>query len=67
MAETVRRQLTRSFARSLEREEHVIRTRFPIYANLPARKVETTRPVLIVVGEIVTAMALSEHVTLTKA
>lgn len=52
VAETVRRQLTRSFARSAEREEHVIRARFPIYANLPARKIETMRPVAVVVAEI---------------
>ena len=41
VAETVRRQLTRVFARSPAREEHVIRTRFPIYATFPARRVET--------------------------
>jgi shikimate kinase len=52
VAETVRRQVTRSFARSPEREEHVIRTRFPIYASLPPRKIETMRPVAVVVAEI---------------
>jgi shikimate kinase len=52
VAETVRRQLSRSFARSREREEHVIRTRFPIYAGLPARKVETMRPVAAVVADV---------------
>jgi shikimate kinase len=56
VAETVRRQLTRSFARPQEREEHVIRTRFPIYASLPARKVETMRPVGEVVAELVAAV-----------
>jgi shikimate kinase len=52
VAETVRRQLTRSFARSPEREERVIRARFPIYATLPGRKVETMRPVAVVVAEL---------------
>ena len=52
VTETVRRQLSRSFARSREREEHVIRTRSPIYAGLPARKVETMRPVAAVVAEV---------------
>jgi shikimate kinase len=51
-AETVRRQLMRSFARFPEREEQVIRTRFPIYASLPAQKVETMRPVTVVVAEL---------------
>lgn len=39
--ETVRRQLTRPFSRSAEREEEVIRQRFVLYSRLPARKVET--------------------------
>ena len=56
VTETVRRQLTRSFARSPEREEQVIRTRFPIYAGLPARKVETMRPVAAIVTELMTAI-----------
>lgn len=41
MRETVRRQLTRPFSRSAEREEAVIRQRFEVYSRLPARKVET--------------------------
>lgn len=49
VAEIVRRQLIRPFARSAEREEQVIRTRFPIYVRIPARKVETMRPVRQVV------------------
>jgi shikimate kinase len=53
VAEIVRRQLTRSFARSPQREEEVIRARFPIYASLPARQIETLRPVADVVAEIV--------------
>lgn len=52
VAETVRRQLTRSFARSPQREEQVIRARFAIYASLSARKVETMRPVALVVAEL---------------
>lgn len=53
VTETVRRQLTRAFARSAEREEYVIRTRFPIYASLPVRKIETMRPIEAVVAELV--------------
>src|SRR2546427_11186109 len=45
VVEIVRRQISRPFARSAEREEQVIRARFPIYVDLPARKVETMRPV----------------------
>jgi shikimate kinase len=52
-AETVRRQVTRPFRRSREREEAVIRERYPIYMALPASKVETMRPV----GEVVEAIA----------
>src|SRR5688572_25156288 len=53
VAETVRRQLLRPFARMAEREEQVIRTRFATYASLPARKVETMRPLDTVVAELV--------------
>jgi len=52
VAETVRRQLRRPFARAAAREEDVIRVRFPVYINLPARKVETMRPVETVVAEL---------------
>ena len=52
VAEIVRRQLRRPFARTPDREEYVIRARFPIYASLPARKVETKRPVDAVVAEL---------------
>lgn len=55
VAETVRRQLIRPFARSADGEEQIIRTRFPIYLNIPATKVETMRPVREVVDEIVAA------------
>jgi len=57
VAEIVRRQLIRPFARSAEREEQVIRTRFPIYVRIPARKVETMRPVYEVVDELIAATA----------
>jgi Shikimate kinase len=53
VAETVRRRLRRPFARSAEREEQVIRARFPVYMRLSARKVETMQPV----DSIVTALA----------
>ncbi len=52
VAETVRRQLTRPFARPAAREAAVIRERFAIYAGLRARKVETMRPVSAVVEEL---------------
>jgi shikimate kinase len=57
VAETVRRQLTRSFARSPEREEHAIRTRFAIYASLPTQKIETMRPVTVVVAELLAVIS----------
>lgn len=41
VAETVRRQLARPFARAPEREEAIIRERFDRYMALPAMKVET--------------------------
>jgi shikimate kinase len=61
VAETVRRQRGRAFARTAEREEHVIRSRFPIYASLPTRKVETMRPVDAVVAELVSILATQHH------
>lgn len=45
VAETVRRQLLRPFARSPAREEEVIRSRFSLYANLPAKRIETLGPI----------------------
>jgi shikimate kinase len=60
VAETVRRQLRRPFARSADREEQVIRARFPIYCGLPARKVETLRPIGKVVTDLVTALAAQQ-------
>ena len=52
VAETVRRQLTRRFARSREREARVIRERFEIYRRLPGRKVATMRSVAAIVEEL---------------
>jgi shikimate kinase len=56
VAETVRRQLTRPFARSAAREEAVIRQRFPIYVGLSARKIETMRLPTAVVDAILTSV-----------
>lgn len=58
VAETVRRQIARSFGRSAADEEAVIQARFGIYMALPMRKIETRRPVAVVVSEIVGAVAL---------
>jgi shikimate kinase len=55
VAEIVRRQSWRRFARSAEREEQVIRNRFFVYVSLPAQKVETMRPVEAVVAELLQA------------
>jgi shikimate kinase len=54
VTETVRRQLERSFSRSADREEQVIRTRFGVYWGLPGRKFETTRPIEAVVDDLMT-------------
>ena len=53
VAETVRRQLTRPFARSAEREDEVIRSRFELYRGLPCLQVETGTGVHAVVEQIV--------------
>jgi hypothetical protein len=58
--EIVRRQLQRPFARPAAREEEVIRERFSTYFGLPARKVETMRPIEAVVAELFTAMAAQQ-------
>src|SRR5688572_30229936 len=52
VAETVRRQMTRPFRRSRDREEAVIRERYSIYSIVPAAKVETMRPLDVVVEDI---------------
>ena len=56
VAETVRRQGTRPFCRSREKEEAVIRERYSIYVALPAAKIETMRPVDEVVDEIASGL-----------
>ena len=56
VAETVRRQLVRPFARPAGREEAVIRERFSVYVGLRARKIETMRPLAEVVDELVAAI-----------
>ena len=50
--ETVRRQLTRPFCRSAEREEEVIRRRFGAYCQLSPMKVETLGPIDAVVDRL---------------
>lgn len=57
VAETVRRQVARPFGRSPEREEAVIRTRFEIYMALPMRRVETMRPPVAIVDEILAVLS----------
>jgi shikimate kinase len=56
VAETVRRQLARPFARSAATEEAVIRERFPIYVGLCARKIATMRPLAAIVTELLRAI-----------
>lgn len=56
VAETVRRQLARPFARSAGKEEAVIRERFSIYVGLRARKVETMRPLTAIVDDLLAAV-----------
>lgn len=59
VAETVRRQLARPFGRrDPTREEAVIRARFPVYAALEARRVETMRPPAEVAAAIAAAAEL---------
>ena len=53
VAEIVRRQTGRPFSRGAVKEEEVIRARFPVYAGLPAMKVETMRSVREVVDVLV--------------
>jgi shikimate kinase len=56
VAETVRRQLLRPFARSAAREAAVIRVRFASYMALAPRKISTMQPPETVVSEIVSAL-----------
>jgi shikimate kinase len=66
VAEIVRRQLQRPFARPADREEQVIRRRFDAYVGLPARKVETLQPVEAVVAELVAALAAQRSNVIVK-
>jgi shikimate kinase len=52
VAETVRRQLARSFARSRAAEEAVIRARLPLYVGLPVHKIETMESLCVIVDKI---------------
>ena len=61
VAETVRRQLARPFARSAAREEAVIRERLPIYVGLRARRIETIGRIEAVVDELVVAISGGRH------
>jgi shikimate kinase len=58
VSETVRRQRERPLKlhRTDDREEDVIRERFPIYAALAARKVSTMRPPPEIAAEILTLL-----------
>jgi hypothetical protein len=58
VAETVRRQLARPFSGSREKEEAVIRERFALYVGLRARKVETMRPLKVIVEELAKAVTV---------
>jgi len=60
VAEIVRRQIGRPFRRSGEREEEVIRARFAVHRDIPAKKVETMRPVAEVVDELLVAIAAQQ-------
>lgn len=60
VAETVRRQLARSFCRSPQREEDVIRTRFGFYRTLAAAKLETMRGVSEVVEAAVLLLGMQQ-------
>lgn len=56
--EIVCRQLRRPFARTLEREEQVIRERFSVYIKLPAKKIETMKSIDVIVADIVRVISL---------
>jgi shikimate kinase len=60
VAETVRRQMARPFARSRAKEEAVIRERFAIHVGLPVRKIETMRPLPVIVDEMVRSIRCDE-------
>jgi shikimate kinase len=56
VAETVRRQRERSFARAAAREAAVIRERLPVYTALQTRTIETARPPAAIVDELLRAL-----------
>jgi shikimate kinase len=60
VAETVHRQRGRPFTRSALEEAAVIRERFPVYAGLRARKIETMRPLSAVVDELLGSIEIRE-------
>ena len=53
VAETVKRQVARSFSRSAEREEAVIRARFDLYRRLPCRQVASAGEIERIVDHLV--------------
>jgi hypothetical protein len=57
VAETVRRQMTRPFARTAANEEVAIREQLGTYVAIPVRGVETMRPVDEVCDELLGALA----------
>ena len=59
--ETVRRQLGRPFARSVGEEEAVIRERFPLYMGLVAPKIETMRPLDVIVQDLLSRLEANTY------
>jgi shikimate kinase len=57
IAETVRRQIARPFGRSSAKEEAVIQARFELYMSIPARKIETMRPISTAIDEIIAELS----------
>lgn len=58
VSETVRRQTTRSFVSTAEKEEAVIRERYAKYMAIPATKIETMGPVSEIVNRIMSALPI---------
>ena len=52
----MRRQLARAFSRTAVEEEAVIRERFPLYVTLAASKVETKRPLDLIVQDVLSRL-----------
>ncbi|MDF3822678.1 shikimate kinase [Leptospira sp. 96542] len=67
VSETVRRQLLRPFARTAQREEQVIRTRFHAYVNLSVRRIVTCVPVCAVVRAIMDLLDENHPASLSTA